>query len=52
MVHRLPTGTTQGQLLKVMQKKTKVVALEAGDIEFTGATGKAHVRKSNVSVKI
>lgn len=46
MVHRLPAGTTQEQLLKVMRKKTKIVAVEVEDIEFTGATGKTHVREA------
>eukprot|EP00903_Cladosiphon_okamuranus_P005818 g5761.t1 len=43
MVHRLPAGTTQEQLLKVMQKKTKVVAVEVQPIDFAGATGKTKV---------
>lgn len=43
MVHRLPAGTTPEQLVRVMQKKTKVIAQEAEGIEFTGTTGKTHV---------
>lgn len=43
MVHRLPAGTTQDQLVRVMQKKTKVISLEAQPIDFTGATGKTKV---------
>ncbi|CAM9921609.1 unnamed protein product [Ectocarpus sp. 6 AP-2014] len=43
MVHRLPAGTTPEQLLRVMRKKTKVIAQEAEGIEFTGTTGKTHV---------
>ncbi|CAB1098762.1 unnamed protein product [Ectocarpus sp. CCAP 1310/34] len=43
MVHRLPAGTTPEQLMRVMQKKTKVIAQEAEGIEFTGTTGKTHV---------
>ena len=43
MVHRLPAGTTQDQLMKVMQKKTKVIALEVQPIDFAAATGKTKV---------
>lgn len=43
MVHRLPLGTTEQQLLHLMEKKTRVVAVKAQPIEFNSATGKSHV---------
>eukprot|EP00904_Undaria_pinnatifida_P006310 jgi/Undpi1/2809/HiC_scaffold_14.g06186.m1 len=43
MVHRLPAGTTLEQLTRVMQKKTRVVAVEVEPISFSATTGKTQV---------
>ena len=43
MVHRLPAGTTVEQLSRVMQKKTRVVAVEVEPIIFSRGTGKTQV---------
>lgn len=43
MVHRLPSGTTEKQLLQLMEKRTHVVAVKAQPIEFNGSTGKSLV---------
>lgn len=48
MVHRLPPGTTQQQLLRVMEKKTHAIATEVEPIEFSGSTGKTQVGRQDV----
>ncbi|CAM9997167.1 unnamed protein product [Ascophyllum nodosum] len=49
LVHRLPAGTTEQQLLRVMQKKTRMLAVKARAIVFSGAMGKSHVVYGSVA---
>lgn len=50
LVHRLPLGTTEEQLLRVMENRTRVVAVKAQPIEFKDTKGKSLVSVGVINV--